>query len=98
MMDSGGLVPDEVIIGLVRRGIDQDQSEGKGFLLDGFPRTVAQAEALEKFLCELKIQDVRIVSLDAPEEELVTRLVKRGLDSADRTIRRNHPPQIGSLS
>ncbi len=80
-MDSGGLVPDEVIIGLVREVLGKDKAEGKGFLLDGFPRTVAQAEALEKLFRELGITDVRIVSLDAPEDELVQRLVKRGLES-----------------
>lgn len=80
-MDSGGLVPDEVIIGLVREVLLKDQSEGKGFLLDGFPRTVAQAEALEDLFKDLVIEDVRIVSLDAPEDELVQRLVKRGVDS-----------------
>ncbi|MDP4220808.1 MAG: adenylate kinase [Bacteroidota bacterium] len=92
-MDSGGLVPDEVIIGLVREVLLRDQAEGKGFLLDGFPRTVAQAEALEKIFSELAIPDVHIVSLDAPEDELVTRLVKRGLESGrsddtEETIRR----------
>ena len=80
-MDEGGLVPDAVIIGLVREVLIKDQAEGSGFLLDGFPRTVAQAEALEKIFTELGIHDVRIVSLDAPEDELVTRLVKRGMDS-----------------
>jgi adenylate kinase len=80
-MDSGGLVPDEVIIGLVREVLIKDKSEGKGFLLDGFPRTVAQAEALEKLFEELEVSDVRIISLDAPEKELVIRLVKRGADS-----------------
>jgi adenylate kinase len=92
-MDSGGLVPDKVIIGLVREVLVKDKAEGKGFLLDGFPRTVAQAEALEKIFGELAISDVRIISLDAPEEELVTRLVKRGKDSGrtddtEETIRR----------
>ena len=80
-MDSGGLVPDEVIIGMVKEVLEKDKAEGKGFLLDGFPRTVAQAEALEKLFEDLAIADVQIVSLDAPEEELVQRLVKRGLDS-----------------
>jgi adenylate kinase len=80
-MDSGALVPDEVIIGLVREVLISDKAEGKGFLLDGFPRTVAQAQALEQLFQELGITDVRIVSLEAPEDELVTRLVKRGLES-----------------
>ncbi len=80
-MDSGGLVPDEVIIGLVKEVLVKDQAEGKGFLLDGFPRTVAQAQALENLFGDLAIADVRIVSLEAPEDELVQRLVKRGIDS-----------------
>jgi adenylate kinase len=80
-MDSGGLVPDAVIIGLVHEVLIKDKAEGKGFLLDGFPRTVAQAEALDQLFKELGIADVRIVSLEAPEDELVTRLLKRGLDS-----------------
>ncbi len=80
-MDAGELVPDSVIIGLVREVISADQKEGRGFLLDGFPRTVAQAEALDGLFKELNISNVRIVVLDAPEEELVERLVKRGQES-----------------
>jgi adenylate kinase len=80
-MDAGELVPDTVIIGLVREVLVADQQNGKGFLLDGFPRTVAQAEALDKLFGELAISGVRIVVLNAPEDELVTRLVKRGQES-----------------
>ncbi len=80
-VESGGLVPDEVIIGLVREVLIADQQQGKGFLLDGFPRTVPQAEALEPLFAELHILDVSIVVLDAPEDELVKRMVKRGADS-----------------
>lgn len=80
-MDAGELVPDAVIIGLVREVLVADQKEGRGFLLDGFPRTVAQAEALDELFSDLSISNVRIVVLDAPEDELVTRLVKRGQDS-----------------
>lgn len=80
-MDAGELVPDSVIIGLVREVLVADQKAGKGFLLDGFPRTVAQAEALDGLFGELNISSVRIVVLDAPEDELVTRLVKRGQES-----------------
>ncbi|MBS1903757.1 MAG: adenylate kinase [Bacteroidetes bacterium] len=80
-MDAGELVPDSVIIGLVREVLVADQKAGKGFLLDGFPRTVAQAEALDGLFTELAIANVRIVVLDAPEDELVARLVKRGQES-----------------
>jgi adenylate kinase len=92
-MDSGGLVPDEVIIGLVREVLIKDKAEGKGFLLDGFPRTKEQANALEKIFTELGIEDVRIIFLDAPEEELIERLIKRGKESGrsddtEETIRK----------
>ncbi|HYM20865.1 MAG TPA: adenylate kinase [Candidatus Kapabacteria bacterium] len=80
-MDKGELVPDSVIIGLVREVLAADQKNGKGFLLDGFPRTVPQAQALDKLFSELKITNVRIVVLNAPEDELVARLVKRGQES-----------------
>ncbi len=80
-VESGGLVPDTVIIGLVREVLEEDKKAGKGFLLDGFPRTVAQAEALEKLFQDLHIEDVRIVMIEAPEEELITRMLKRGQDS-----------------
>jgi adenylate kinase len=80
-MDSGGLVPDEVIIGLVSEVLEKDKQENKGFLLDGFPRTEEQASALDKIFSTLGIGDVAVVSLDAPENELVERLVKRGKES-----------------
>jgi adenylate kinase len=80
-VESGGLVPDEVIIGLVREVLTADLAAGRGFLLDGFPRTLAQAEALNALFAELGISDIRIVMLEAPEDELVTRMIKRGLES-----------------
>ncbi len=91
-VESGGLVPDKVIIGLVGEVLAKDKAEGKGFLLDGFPRTLAQAEALDKLFADLGIADVSIVMLEAPEEELITRMVKRGeasgrKDDTEETIR-----------
>jgi len=80
-MDSGGLVPDEVIIGMVAEVLEKDKKEKKGFLLDGFPRTEDQARALDKIFRKLEIKDVVVVSLDAPEPELIARLVKRGKES-----------------
>jgi adenylate kinase len=80
-VESGGLVPDEVIIGLVREVLIKDKAEARGFLLDGFPRTLAQAEALDKLFSELAVDGVAIVMLEAPEEELIQRMIKRGLES-----------------
>jgi adenylate kinase len=76
-MDKGQLVPDEVVIGMVDSYFDKHK-EARGFLFDGFPRTIAQAIALDKLL-ELKRTEIAaVVALDVSEEELVKRLLKRG--------------------
>ncbi len=75
-MDAGGLVPDDVIISMVRdRLVESDCA--KGFILDGFPRTVPQAEALAKLLAELKIQLDGVVLLDVADEIVIERLCGR---------------------
>lgn len=77
VMDKGELVPDEVVIGMISTAIDQNP-DAKGFLFDGFPRTSAQAEALDKLL-DLKKTSISIMlALDVSENELIKRLVKRG--------------------
>jgi len=76
-MDKGQLVPDEVVIGMISSALDENP-EAKGFLFDGFPRTSAQAEALDNLL-ELKNAPIAVMlALDVSEEELVKRLLKRG--------------------
>lgn len=75
-MDHGTLVPDEVIIGLVRERL-QAPDCGRGYVLDGFPRTVAQAEALEKTLGELRLNLDHVLCLDVPSEDLVARIAGR---------------------
>jgi adenylate kinase len=67
-----------VIIGLVREVLQENTDPNRGFLLDGFPRTVEQARALENLFAELGITNVRIIMLTAPKQELITRMVKRG--------------------
>ena len=77
VMDKGQLVPDEVVIGMISSALDQHPG-AKGFLFDGFPRTSAQAEALDKLL-ELKKAPIAVMlALEVSEEELVKRLMKRG--------------------
>lgn len=79
-MDQGMLVPDEVVIGMISSKIDEN-TDIKGFIFDGFPRTVAQAEALDNLL-EFKNSPINIVlSLLVSEDELKTRLVSRGQES-----------------
>ncbi|MCA6448241.1 MAG: adenylate kinase [Sediminibacterium sp.] len=80
LMDKGHLVPDEVVVGMISSALDE-HPEAKGFLFDGFPRTVAQSEALDKLL-KLKNTEIGVVlALDVSEEELVKRLLNRGLTS-----------------
>ena len=76
----GELVPDVVVIGMVKNFM-LAHTEAKGFIFDGFPRTKAQAEALDKLL-DFKAAPIQLViSLEVPEEELVRRLVERGITS-----------------
>ena len=75
-MNSGGLVSDEVVIGLVKKRLSQDDVKKNGFLLDGFPRTEAQAIALKKL--DLSIDCV--ILLEVPDEKLVSRVLGRRTD------------------
>jgi adenylate kinase len=75
-MDAGKLVPDEVVIGIVKDRLQEKDTE-KGFILDGFPRTLAQAEALDKMLSELGKNIDAVVNVTVPEEEVVKRIVNR---------------------
>lgn len=79
-IDKGQLVPDEVVIGMVDSYFDQ-HSEARGFLFDGFPRTVAQAKALDKLLELKKTGIASVLALEVNEEELVKRLLNRGKTS-----------------
>lgn len=80
IMDKGQLVPDEVVIGMISSALESNP-HAKGFLFDGFPRTVAQAEALDKLLKLKGTQINAMISLLVTEEELVKRLLNRGLTS-----------------
>jgi adenylate kinase len=83
IMDKGQLVPDEVVIGMISSSLDANP-DAKGFLFDGFPRTAAQAEALDKLL-QLKHTSIAVmIALEVTEEELVKRLLKRG-QTSDRS-------------
>ncbi|MBP2242893.1 adenylate kinase [Cytobacillus eiseniae] len=75
-MDKGELVPDEVTIGIVRERLSKDDCE-KGFLLDGFPRTVPQAEALEEILADLNKKINFVINIDVNHEILMERLTGR---------------------
>ena len=75
-MDKGELVPDSVVIGIIEQRIQEADCK-KGFVLDGFPRTIEQAKALDDILAKLGIQMDHVVNFEVPDEELVKRLLGR---------------------
>ena len=75
-MDAGQLVPDDVTVGIVRERLSRSDCR-KGFLLDGFPRTVPQAEALEEILADLSESLDAVISIEVPEDVIVRRLSQR---------------------
>jgi adenylate kinase len=75
-MESGALVPDEVVIGVVRERLAEPDA-GDGFLLDGFPRTIPQAEQLDAMLAEAGRAITHVVLIDVPADELVQRIAGR---------------------
>lgn len=93
LMDQGLLVPDAVVIGMIGSKLRQNPA-AKGFIFDGFPRTVAQAEALDNLLADADTSISGMLALVVEEEELVARLLNRGKDSGrsddqDENIIRN---------
>ncbi|NWF98655.1 MAG: adenylate kinase [Nitrospirae bacterium] len=75
-MDKGELVPDSVVLGMVEERLKQDDCK-KGYILDGFPRNTAQAEALDKMLASLNMSLTAALSVDVPFEDLMKRLTGR---------------------
>ena len=80
LMDQGILVPDAVVIGMIESKVDASKG-ARGFIFDGFPRTTAQAEALDKLLQSKGTGIHRMLALEVPKEELIKRLLNRGKDS-----------------
>src|SRR5882757_5894553 len=76
IMNSGALVPDEITIAMLKEELDKNP-KAKGFLFDGFPRTVAQAEALDQFMKDNGSAIHHVIALDVTEEELRARIAKR---------------------
>lgn len=92
-MDKGELVPDSVTISMLESEVNK-HPEAKGFIFDGFPRTSAQAEALESFLQSKNTSITCMLALEVPEEELIARLLNRAktsgrADDADENIIKN---------
>jgi adenylate kinase len=87
-MDAGKLVADEIVIGMVKERLAQPDA-ARGFILDGFPRSLAQAEALDKLLASLKHPLKSVVHLDVNNEEIVKRMLARGRADDNEAVIRN---------
>ncbi|TXN25954.1 adenylate kinase [Methylobacterium sp. WL19] len=95
IMESGGLVPDSVVVGIVADRIEEADAR-PGFILDGFPRTVEQAAALDRMLAEKSLQLDTVVEFAVNEEILVGRIAKRAAETAARgePVRKDDTPEV----
>ena len=80
-IEKGQLIPDDLMVSILASVYDSFGRDSKGVIFDGFPRTIPQAEALKKMLEERGHRIAAMIELDVPEEELMTRLIKRGQES-----------------
>lgn len=80
-ISKGQLIPDDLMISIIEEVLDKEASDKKGIILDGFPRTIPQAEALEEFLKSRGTDVHAVIGLEVPDEELSYRLVKRAAES-----------------
>jgi adenylate kinase len=93
-MDRGELVPDEIIIGVILEKVESPEA-ADGFILDGFPRTIAQAEALDEAFAKLGRELTAVILLSVPDDELVRRLSGRRVSPAGRPYHVDfNPPKV----
>lgn len=95
LMNQGKLVPDEIMLELIRDRISHNDCKS-GFILDGFPRTIAQAKGLDKLFSELQLPDVTCIEINVPDEKIINRLVSRRLCEqcgTDYNLITNPPPE-----
>lgn len=95
VMDAGGLVSDDIVIGIVADRIEEDDAK-TGFILDGFPRTVAQAEALDAMLADKGLKLDVVLELDVDQSKLVDRIVKRAEEAKanGEPVRKDDDPEV----
>ncbi|MBL8016365.1 MAG: adenylate kinase [Ignavibacteria bacterium] len=87
VMDSGNLVSDEIMVGIVKDAISNEDAK-KGFILDGFPRTLEQARELDKIMDSLGYDALRVINITLDDEELMRRMLGRGRkDDTEETIK-----------
>ncbi len=87
-ISKGQLIPDDLMIDILRSELEKIINNSKGVIFDGFPRTIPQAEALEKMLADMGVDLHGVVGLEVPEEELIERMIQRGktTDRADDNL------------
>lgn len=95
VMDAGGLVSDEIVIGIVADRIEEADAK-KGFILDGFPRTLAQAEALDSMLAGKGLKLDKVLELRVDQSKLVDRIVRRAEEAkaAGQPVRKDDDPEV----
>jgi adenylate kinase len=95
IMEAGGLVSDEIVIGIIRDRIAESDAS-RGFILDGFPRTLAQAEALETLLAGQTLKLDAVIELKVDQEALVGRIVRRAEEAkaAGQPVRKDDDPEV----
>lgn len=95
VMDSGGLVSDEIVVGIIRDRIAEADAK-KGFILDGFPRTVAQSEALDAMLSHEGMKLDAVIELVVDQSKLVGRIVNRAAEAkaAGQPVRKDDDPEV----
>ena len=95
VMESGGLVSDDIVVGIIADRINEPDAQ-KGFILDGFPRTVAQAEALAVMLDAKGVKLNAVVELDVDQAKLVNRIINRAAEAkaAGQPIRKDDDPEV----
>ncbi|MDD6281764.1 MAG: adenylate kinase [Bacteroidales bacterium] len=77
-INQGQLIPDSLMIRILEEIIENEPKAQKGVILDGFPRTIAQAEALDRFMAKHGREVTHVIGLEVPEDELIDRMIKRG--------------------
>lgn len=100
-IDQGALVPDELVVDILKSRLQEEDCKEKGFLLDGFPRTISQAEALEEFLEEQGVKIDKVINLHVPDEEIMARAINRrtceNAECKEIYNLRDNPPKVEGI-
>ena len=100
-IDQGALVPDELVVDILKARLQEDDCKEKGFLLDGFPRTISQAEALEEFLNDAGVSIDKVINLHVPDEEIMARAINRRTcenpECKEIYNMRDNPPKVEGI-